>query len=348
MPGFAVTTYEGLTPAVGILSAQSKSIDELNNSSLEAPASTLQINIDRYNLFSEPTENVDDQLVIKLDAIRTNKTSLVNTSTHAVWVGNKQTYASENDARSAAETVFGDTLTESEGMTRLLMVAPSVSGSISAGAGVSQINGAEGTIQVTQSYTAGSPFELIVRDVTGSFGIGSVFSDVGVITDCSGTDFVGTGRIYPDNVVITFYPNLEPPNSNVDNPLNPEELPLLDSGNSGVGVANTYYKNSLTTPASGPNSGLVYSTDPVNDIGYVYVNGDGQTPTISNLIANIGTGSSDVVPPNTANDLIKNIKKGYAINVFMLSRTNTLLDQRQADLRTAVGILEDPQYGGPY
>ena len=346
--GFAVTSYEGLTPAVGILSAQTQSIDELNNPSIVAPKTTFEVNQDRYNMFLEPCQNIDTEIVNKLSDITTDKSSLVNGSSHDVWLGNKQTYGSENAAKNAAETVFGDTLTESEGMTRLLMIAPSVSGTVSAGVGLTQENGAAGTVQITQSYSAGSPFEIIVRSVSGAFGIGSVYSPVGVITDCSSTDFVGTGRIYPDNVILTFYPNLEPPNDGTDNPLAPEQLPPLSSGNNGVGAANTFYRNSLTNPGSGPNSGLVYSTSSINDIGYVYVNGNGQTGTISNLISNIGTKRNELADPNNAVNVIKGDKKGYATNVFMLTRTNTQLSNRQANLRTAVGILEDPQYGGPY
>ena len=175
-----------------------------------------------------------------------------------------------------------------------------------------------------------------------------MFGPAGVITDCSGTDFVGTGRVYPDNIILTFYPSLEPPTSGVDNPFNPEQLPPLNSGNNGVGVANTFYRNSLTNPGSGPNSGLVYSTSSINDIGYVYLNAAGQTSTISALISNVGAERIALADPNNAVDVIKRDKRALAQNVHALVRTGNLLTTRQANLRTAVGILEDPQYGGPY
>lgn len=346
--GFAVTTYEGKTPAVGILSAQTQSIDELNNPSIVPPSTTLEINQERYAMFLEPCQNIDAQIVVRLNQITTDKTALVQNSSHPNWVANKQTFPSESAAQSAAETAFGDTLTESEGMTRLVMISPSTSGTVSAGAALTQVNGAAGVAQVSQSYTAGTPFELIVRDVSGNFGIGSVYSNVGVITDCSAVDFVGTGRIYSDNVILTFYPNLEPPTSGVDNPFNPENLPPLSSSNQGVGVANTFYRNSLTNPGIGPNSGLVYSTSSINDIGYVYLNAAGQTPTISALISNIGAERTALAEPNNAVIVIKGDKRGYAQNTHALVRTNNVLSNRQANLRTAVGILEDPQYGGPY
>ena len=131
--GFAITSYEGKTPAIGLLSAQSESISELQNSSIQAPKTTLEINQDRYNLFLRPVQNIDDQLVKKLDSINGDKQIIADTATHAYWLSNKQTHGSESAARSAAESLFGDTLTSSEGMTRLLMIAPPVSGSVAAG-----------------------------------------------------------------------------------------------------------------------------------------------------------------------------------------------------------------------
>ena len=86
----------------------------------------------------------------------------------------------------------------------------------------------------------------------------------------------------------------------------------------------------------------------INDIGYVYLNAAGQTPTISALISNIGAERTALAEPNNAVIVIKGDKRGYAQNTHALVRTNNVLSNRQANLRTAVGILEDPQYGGPY
>ena len=350
--GFAITSYDGLTPAVGVLSAQSASISELQNPSIQAPKTTLEVNQDRYNLFLKPVKNIDDQIVKKLDSINNDKQIIVDTATHAYWLSNKQTYGSESAARSGAESLFGDTLTSSEGMTRLLMIAPNVSGTISAGAAVTQVNGADGTVAVTQSYSFGSPFEIIVRSVSGAFGIGSVYGPAGVITDCSSTDFVGTGQLYDDNVILTFYPNLEPADTGTDNPLQPEELIPLTGSNEGMGVANTFYKNSLTSggPVNSPNlpNGIVHTTSNApSSKGTVFAY-NGSNSTVNNQISDISTKRSELADPNNSSDVIKNDKKGYATNVWMISKSDSDLSQRQANIQTAIGILEDPTYGGPY
>ena len=352
--GFAITSYEGKTPAIGLLSAQSESISELQNSSIQAPKTTLEINQDRYNLFLRPVQNIDDQLVKKLDSINGDKQIIADTATHAYWLSNKQTHGSESAARSAAESLFGDTLTSSEGMTRLLMIAPSVSGSVAAGIALTQINGAAGTVAITQSYSVGSPFEIIVKSVSGAFGIGSVFGPVGVITNCSSTDFVGTGQIYDDNIILTFYPNLEPANTGTENPLQPENLIPLTGSNEGQGVANTFYRNSLTSPGSGPvpsedlPSGVVHTTSSApSSKGTVFAY-SGSNSTVNNQISDVTSKRNDLSDPNASSNVIKGDKKGYATNVWMIGKSDSNLAQRQTDIATAVTILEDPQYGGPY
>ena len=350
--GFAITSYDGLTPAIGVLSAQSESISELQNPSIVAPKTTLEVNQDRYNLFLKPVENIDDQLVKKLDSLNNDKQIIVDTATHAYWLSNKQTYGSESAAKSGAESLFGDTLTSSEGMTRLLMIPPNVSGSIAAGAGVTQENGAAGTVAITQSYSVGSPFEIIVKSVSGAFGIGSVYGPVGVITDCSSTDFVGTGQIYDDNIILTYYPNLEPANTGTENPLQPENLIPLTGSNEGLGVANTFYKNSLTSggPVNSPSlpNGVVHTTSNApSSKGTVFAY-SGSNSTVDNQISDISNKRSDLSDPNASSNVIKGDKKGYATNVWMISKSDSNLAQRQTDIATAVQILQDPTYGGPY
>lgn len=352
--GFAITSYDGMTPAIGILSAQSGSISELQNPSIQAPKTTLEINQDRYNLFLKPVKNIDDQLVKKLNSINNDKQIIADTATHSYWLSNKKTYGSESAARSGAESIFGDTLTSSEGMTRLLMAAPLANGSVSAGIALTQLNGAAGTVAITQSYSLGSPFEIIVKSVSGAFGIGSVYSPVGVITDCTSTDFVGTGEIYDDNIILTFYPNLEPANTGTQNPLQPENLIPLTSSNEGQGVANTFYKNSLTNPGGGPvpsenlPSGVVHTTsNSPSSKGTVFAY-NGSNSTVNNQISDISSKRTELSDPNSSSNVIKGDKKGYAQNVWMISKSDSDLSQRQTDIATAIAILEDPTYGGPY
>ncbi len=352
--GFAITSYDGLTPAIGVLSAQSESISEFQNPSIVAPKTTLEVNQDRYNLFLKPVQNIDDQLVKKLDSINNDKQIIADTATHSYWLSNKQTYGSESAARSAAESLFGDTLTSSEGMTRLVMAPTLTGGSVAAGIALTQINGASGTVAITQSYSGGSAFEIIVKSVSGAFGIGSVFGPVGVITNCTSTDFVGTGQIYDDNVILTYYPNLEPANTGTENPLQPENLIPLTGSNEGLGVANTFYKNSLTSPGSGPvpsedlPSGVVHTTSSApSSKGTVFAY-SGSNSTVDNQISDINTKRNDLDDPNASSNVIKGDKKGYATNVWMISKSDSNLAQRQTDIATAVQILQDPTYGGPY
>ena len=354
MSGFAITSYEGKTPAIGLLSAQAASITELQTSSIVAPKTTLEINQDRYNLFLKPVENIDGQVVNKLNNISSNKQDIVSAATHANWSSNRQTYESESAARSGAESLFGDTLTSSEGMTLLTMAAATSSATYSAGIAITQIGGAEGVLDITQSTSPGSTFELIVRNVTGSFGIGSVFGPVGVITDCTSIDFVGTGRLYDDEVVLTYYPNLEPPNTSTENPFSPEQLVPLTNSNKGTGVANTSYVNALSNPGDGPvisknlPAGLVHiNSGSLNELGTVYAY-SGSNSTVDTAKSNITSKRTEVSDPNNSSDVIKGDKKGYATNVWMISKSDSNLVSRKTAIQTSITILEDPQYGGPY
>ena len=190
--------------------------------------------------------------------------------------------------------------------------------------------------------------------MSGAFGIGSVYSPVGVITDCTSTDFVGTGEIYDDNIILTFYPNLEPANTGTQNPLQPENLIPLTSSNEGQGVANTFYKNSLTNPGGGPvpsenlPSGVVHTTsNSPSSKGTVFAY-NGSNSTVNNQISDIISKRTELSDPNSSSNVIKGDKKGYAQNVWMISKSDSDLSQRQTDIATAIAILEDPTYGGPY
>lgn len=345
--GFAVTSYSPYV--VGILSARVASNKELLD--LNSNQTTLGVNQERYSAILKPCEVLDGKVIDYLNDITSNKTNIVNLGSISNFYSYPKYYATKSAADSATQSIFGNTLTSREVMTNLSFNALDIqsSATISAGTLITSGAGGSGIVAITTTTSVGVAFSMIVKSVTGAFGIGSTIylGNPGVaFTSLSSFDYVGTGKIYPDHVIVTYYPDLEPSNSSVDNPFEDEQFKVLNNPIKGLGVANTFYSNSLT------NGVIVNSNDPITQIGDVFafdtVSGSSVKTTIDNLIVDLSSNRTGIASVNSDTSIIKSYKKGYSVNIWSLNKTNKDIQSDITSLEAAINILSKPENGGPY
>lgn len=345
--GFAFTSYN--PPVIGLLSAQIASNQELLN--LNAEQTTLGVNETRYSQFLEPCEVMDGKVIDFLNDINTDKNSIVSLGDITNFSTHPKYYQSKSVANTATQNVFGDVITSTEEMSNLNFSSLDVKSSttFSAGSVVSSASGGSGIVAVTATSSVGVAFSVIVKSVSGSFGIGSTvyLGTPGVaFTALSSLNYVGTGKIYPDTSIITYYPDLEPANTSVQNPFEDEQFRVLNNSKKGLGVANTFYTNSLS------GGSIVYSDDSISQIGEVFafdtVSGSSVKSSIDSLVSNIGINRSGITSYNNGSLTIKGYKKGYSVNIWSLKTSNTNLQNDINATQAAINILNDPANGGPY
>jgi hypothetical protein len=352
--GFAVTSYEGYTPVVGLLNAQVESKTTLLQ--LNGSQTTLGINTFRYEQFKQPCTVMDNVVINKMAGINTNKDDIVTLGQYSNFVTYPKYYASSGDADTAVTTQFNTVLTTKEVYHNLNFtgVAVTVSQSISAGTAISSFSGATGVVAVNATATVGTALSVLVRNVSGNFGIGqTVYFGVQPGIAYSGgpsfVNYVGTGGIRNDNTIVTFYPDLEPPNTTVGSPFRNYQAKLLVTNMSGLGAANTFYSNSLSPNVIGS---IVDCDDVIPVKGTVFafntVSGAAVKTQIDSEITEIGTQRTGITSYANSSSTIKGYKKGYASNIWALSKSNSKVQNSITDLNAAITILQDPAFGGPY
>lgn len=350
--GFAVTTYAGTTPVVGLLSASSNSQQELL--ALSSINTTLGTNKDRYDQWLQPCVALDNRVITELTSINTSKSSIVTNGNSTVFEAHPKYYSTSSTAINAATTLYNGTLSTVQAANNLNFIGINVktATNFSVGTVVSSATGGSGTVSIQNTSQIGNPFNVVVQDVTGSFGIGATVYLAGIAFTALGSlDYVGSGQVYNDNVIVTYYPDLEPANTSVDNPFADLQLKILSNSTKGIGVANTFYPNSLEN-ASNPNGNFVDSDDSINSIGRVYafntISGSTQKSNIDNLIVSVTSGRSGITSYNNGSSTIKGYKKGASVNIWSLEKTDVDIQATINTNNAAIGILKDPANGGPY
>ena len=346
--GFAVTTYS--PSVVGLLSAQVASNQELLD--LNSGQTTLGVNEDRYSLFLNPCEVMDDKVIDFLSDINTDKNSIVSLGNAANFLTYPKYYATDSSAETASQTVFGNTLSTNDALPNLNFPALGVNytGSFSIGAAITSSTGGAGVVALSTSSTVGVGFSVLVKNASGSFGIGATvyIGTPGIAySSLSLVNYVGSGKVYPDNVIITYYPDLEPANTSVQNPFEDEQFRVLNNSRKGLGVANTFYSNSVSAGGS-----IVNSNDTISQLGEVFafdtVSGSSVKSSIDSLNVNIGINRSGITSYNNGSSTIKGYKKGYSVNIWSLKNSNVNLQNDINAKQAAIQILNDPANGGPY
>ena len=391
--GFAVTTYfDPAAPAnpvaVGILSSRISSLDQTLN--LPEEATQTQVDLDRYNLFKNPSEKIDEKcLSIFVDPINAKKNQIEEKGDFETFIGAPQYYGSESAALSALETVYG-THTSTTGVyssrqavVRLTFVGgtgpggltPPTLSSQSVGTAVSFDNpspsgqSASGILLQPFSAVAGVTTHALVRDTSGIFiaGVGNTitFGTPGVgFTQATAVEYVGMASVFDDVMVVTQFPYIEPTiNIDQDNPLGDRKTVLLTNSNEGIGFANTFFANGLSTSRLAPSPVLdQFVTIEGTTFGKVPLIGDvfafdtsantGSATSITDLRTEIGTlrvgtGSGNnigVTSFQNAAAAVKQQKKGHAVNYWSGKRMDLIAQQDKNTFQTAIDILTDPSY----
>jgi len=336
MSGFAVTDYN--PPAVGVLSARLGSLQSTDiavNKDI-----TLGVNSDRYQTFLTPSQNIDQFALNDLNTINFKKDQITDLGDGPTFFANPDTFATGIAATQAVATIYGDVITTVGVATFLTFGA---SQTFTVGSNIAQQNtGAFGSIFVSNTGTS-----VLLTGVggTGSFntldscsvGIGTTQFDPTdtVIGAPSVVSLSGFGNVHNDTITLTTYPNLEPINVNVNNPFDGKTTDTLGAGNTGLGIANTFFPN------GGSFIGTVFTFDTTGD--------PGAATSITNISNEItGTLRTGVVSFTDTVNTIKPYKVDFAINVWSLERSKLENNLAMAGLSTAIIILNDPQFGGPY
>jgi hypothetical protein len=350
--GFAVTTYTGTTPVVGLVSASTNSQQELLD--LSSSNTTLGTNQDRYNQWLKPCVALDNRVITDLTSINSSKTDIVSNGNSTIFEANPKYYSTSSAAINATTTLYNGTLSTVQAANNLNFIGINVktATNFSVGAVVSSATGGTGTVSIQNTSQIGNPFNVIVQDVTGSFGVGATVYLAGIaFTTLGSLDYVGSGQLYNDNVIVTYYPDLEPANTSVDNPFADLQLKILNNSVKGLGVANTFYSNSLEN-GNTPDGNFVDSNDSINPIGRVYAfdttSGSTQKSNIDNLIVSVTSGRSGITSYNNGSSTIKGYKKGASVNIWTLEKTDVDIQATINANNAVIGILKDPANGGPY
>ncbi len=348
--GFAVTSYPNTTPLVGLFSSQIKSEKDLL--AINSGETTLGINTFRYDQMFAPTQAIDQITFSNISDVNTAKGTILSTADGTNFYNHEQYYGSSSDAQTATQNLFNDAITFNETCTNLKFLAANVSSTptFSVGIAVSSTSGGTGIVAISRTPTLNTDFSVVIHTVSGTFVPGQIIfvgAHPGVaFTDLSSVDFVGSAQLYNDVVIETFYPNLEPPNMGVENPFSPIEFNILDSSNRGLGVANTFYSNSLS------GGSIVNSDTTNNSTGRVFVfdvsSGASEKSTIDAQLTNISISRSSLTTPNNNASTLKGHKKGFSVNRWTLGKSTSQMNQNITDLESLVSILENSAYGGPY
>ena len=351
---FGITSYPD--GASGILAAN---VVGLSQGIRFDGETTIGVNTFRYNSMLNPATVIDGFVKDNyLDVIGQRKDSIISLGDFSVWQTNAVYYGSKSAAESALDSMYGGSGDASTIITKYNTITNinfpptlAANGSIPAGATIGQFGSDATGIAVSAISTPlNQPYALLVKDVSGTFipGVANTITVSGIgFTEASSINYVGAGDVYEDVSLITYFPNLEPPNESVATPFVPRESKVLVNGNKGLGVGNTYYANATNNLTIGS---LVDSVDTLPKKGEVLAINPaaGNVSQISTLRTQIGELRTGIVSYSNGSNTVKGRKKGYAVNVWTLRKNRNNFNNEIAAMNAAIGVLEDPAMGGPY
>ena len=383
--GFGITTYnigEGKGKAIGLLQAENSSLTQSLNYTDEQ--TTLGVNSFRYSLFLEPAKVIDNAIISKFETpLNSKKSSIAGIGNISTFESHPKYYSSISDALAAVETMYGAPgYTGVSGGTeygdgvvseRATYVNLNISGieidadiasrigSISTGTPITQSGGASGVLAIARTAQVGVDVNLLLKDWTGTFSIGlgaTVFVAGVAFTSNSLTNYAGIGTMYKDIIITETFPNLEPPNASSNNPKGNPQYKILSGSTNGIGAGLTFYPNCINAAYDD----FVYSDDTLPVIGTVLAfdgasNSSGLS-SITSLRAEIkslrGINSSDsnvrtgIASYVGAGSTVKSRKSSFAVNMWSLERSKVQGASQISNNNTAISILSDPTFGGPY
>lgn len=356
---FGVTTYEDLSAgeyskSVGLIQATNLSLNQ--KFEVAGEFDTLGVNSFRYDNLSQAVDTIDRKSREQfLDPILAAKNNILTFGGYTEASSNIQYYGSGSAAISALESLYGAPA-DNDGVisTRQIITSVNWTGigntsgiNVSAGVACSSLSGGTGTALFNVSASIGQAARIDLQDTSGSFGIGigdTFFINGSPVSPPTSLEFAASGEVYADNVIVLFYPSLHPPNPAEQSPIANPQFKILNSTTSGTGSGQTYYRNSI----QGTYDSFPYTDDSFTLLGDVY--------TVSTNNAAIGAscavidalrGSSSTTGIQSfvgAGATIKGMRYGFAVNQWVLAKTNV---NSQATINAndaAIGILKNPAF----
>lgn len=352
---FGVTTYEDrsageYSKSVGLIQATNLSLNQ--KFVVAGEFDTLGVNSFRYDNLSQAVDTIDRKTREEfLDPILAAKNNILTFGGYTEASSNMQYYGSGSAATSALESLYG-TPADNDGVisTRQVITQVTILGAantegISATVGMAITSDGEGTGTVLFAASGGIGVDVAIdiQDVSGSisgviYGGGVKFGDAGTF------QFAASGEVYADNVIVLFYPSLHPPNPAEQSPISNPQFKILNSSTSGTGSGQTYYRNSI----QGTYDSFPYTDDSFTLLGDVY--------TVSTNNAAIGAscavidalrGSSSTTGIQSfvgAGATIKGMRYSFAVNQWVLAKTNVNSQATINANNSAIDILKNPAF----
>lgn len=381
--GFGITTYnigEGKGKAIGLLQAENSSLTQSLNYTEEQ--TTLGVNSFRYKLFLDPAKAIDNAIVTTFETpLNSKKSSIAGIGDISTFESHPKYYSSISGALAAVETMYGapgytgvsggteygdGVVSERATYVNLNIAGSEIDidiasriGSISVGAVITQPGGASGVLVLPRTAQVGVDVNLLLKDWTGTFGVGATVYVAGAaFTTNSLTNYAGIGTMYKDVIISEKFPNLEPPNPSANNPSGNPQYNILSGSTNGIGAGLTFHPNCINAAYDD----FVYSDDTLPVIGTVLAfdgasNSSGLS-SITSLRAEIkslrGINSSDsnvrtgITSFVGAGSTVRTKKTNFARNMWSLEYTKKQGSSQISNNNTAISILSDPAFGGPY
>jgi len=150
------------------------------------------------------------------------------------------------------------------------------------------------------------------------------------------TSIVGFGTVFADTLVAYRFPNLESGNYSTDNPIESPGNVTVTSSNAGIG------KTTIFTENNGSSLGNVFQ-----------ITGGGGSCTgwassITSLINEIATLRAGIATYVSAVNTVKNYKYAQQLDYWSLNKVVSISNATIASNTSALSVLNDPAYGGPY
>lgn len=202
-------------------------------------------------------------------------------------------------------------------------------------------------VDISTLASAGDPTTCSISTTTS--GVTSVYASVtngtvaigiaatsGNLVGLASTAVFGYGVVYQDTLVAFRYPNLENGNYSTDNPLDSGADVSVTSSNAGIGKVNTFTQN------NGTQLGNVFA-----------ITGGGGSCTgwassITSLINEIATLRAGITTYLNSVNTVKGYKHASQLEYWSYNKVINSSNSDVSSNNTALSVLNDPAYGGPY
>ena len=298
-------------------------------------------------MFLGPAQQIDQIILDALGPANTTKGDVVANGSVSNFLANPLYYGSESAAESGVQAIFGTageagTTGVLSNVTSYFAVGFSTLSPISFSAGASaSFNGANFGTNVWDINTDAGIFAIKDWDKSATVSIGDTITVGGVDAIVDSIQYVGVGEVYQDIVAVSSFPNLEPPDPNAESPLAGGQTISLSGSNKGVGVSNTSYPGGVVGGSFGNLADVQGGLTRLDDVlAFDTTSGSGAASAISADRTTIGGFRDTMSTQSQNNSTIKNLKKEYAINIWMLENSGVNNLDNKTQYQGAIAILD--------